>query len=45
MIDGQNIPYQAVRNNWITYESSQKVATGQLVVWWTTIISKTIIRW
>ena len=29
MIDGQNIFYQSVRNNLITYDSIRKIATGQ----------------
>ena len=41
---------QPVRNNLIIYDSVQKTGTGegditQLVISWTTIISKTIIRW
>ena len=29
MIDGQNIFHQPIRNNLITYNSIQKIATGQ----------------
>ena len=29
MIGGQNIFYQSVRNNLITYDSIRKIATGQ----------------
>ena len=50
MIDGQNFFDQPVRNDLITYGSIRKIATAQgditqLVVCWTIIISKTVIRW
>ena len=50
MIDGQNMFDEPVKNNLIAYDSIHQIATGQghdckLVVWWTVIISKTIIRW
>ena len=49
MIDGQNFFDQPVRNNFITYDSIRKLQQvkkmiTQLVVCWTIIISKTIIR-
>ena len=48
MIDGQNFFDKPVRINLITYDSTRKIATDQgddkLVVCWTIIISKTIIR-
>ena len=49
MTDGQNFFDQLVRNKLRTYDSTQKLATGQglitqLVVFWTIIISKNIIR-
>ena len=49
MIDEQNIFDQSVRKNLITYDSIKKLQQvkemiTQLVVCWTIIISKTIIR-
>ena len=49
MIDGQNFFDHPVRNNLITYGSVRKIIKvkemiTQLVVCWTIIISKTIIR-
>ena len=49
MTDSQNFFDQPVRNNLITYDNIQKIATGQgdgtkLVVCWTIYVSKTFIR-
>ena len=49
VIDGQNVFYQPIRNNLISYDNIRKISTGQgddyfLVIFCTMIISINIIR-